>query len=73
MKFEQPEPEEWLEYVKKGDAHPQLPVWLKEVRDSRNLKRQVKLPEQKSVDQSRGSRKAARKMDFISRGKMNGR
>lgn len=73
MKFEQPEPEEWLEYVKKGDAHPQLPVWLKEVRDSRNLKRQVKLPEQKSVDQSRGSRKAARKMDFISRGKMNGK
>jgi 23S rRNA pseudouridine1911/1915/1917 synthase len=29
MKFEVPEPEEWLEYVKKGDLHPTVPVWQK--------------------------------------------
>ena len=72
MKFEMPEPEEWLEYVRAGDRHPDLPVWLKEARNSRNLKRSEKMPEQNLVDQSRGSRKAARKMDFISRGKMGG-
>ena len=28
MKFEVPEPEEWLEYVKKGDFKPKTPVWI---------------------------------------------
>lgn len=73
MKFEQPEPAEWLSYVEQGDKHPALPVWFKEVRNSRNFKKSEKLPEQKVINQSRGARKAARKMDFISRGKMGGK
>ena len=70
MKFEQPEPAEWQEYVERGDRHPELPVWFKEVRNSKNFKKSEKLPAQKTIDQTRSARKAARKMDFISRGKM---
>lgn len=70
MKFEVPEPAEWLEYVKKGDRHPELPIWFKEAKNSRNLKHSEKLPGQSAIDSVRGARKNARKMDFISRGKL---
>lgn len=30
MMFQVPESEEWLEYVKKGDFHPETPEWAKE-------------------------------------------
>lgn len=70
MKFEEAESAEWQEYVERGDFHPELPVWFKEVRNSSNFKKSEKLPAQKTIDQSRSQRKAARKMDFISRGKL---
>ncbi len=31
MKFEVPEPAEWLEYVQKGDSHPATPAWIEEI------------------------------------------
>lgn len=31
MKFEVPEPQAWLEYVKKGDKNPVTPVWIEEL------------------------------------------
>lgn len=30
MRFEVPEDKEWIEYVKKGDPHPQKPIWQQE-------------------------------------------
>lgn len=37
MMFQVPEPESWLEYVKKGDTHPDAPAWRQE--KSRSSKR----------------------------------
>ena len=39
MKFEEAESAEWQEYVERGDFHPVLPVWFKEVRNSSNFKK----------------------------------
>ncbi|MGN0729515.1 RluA family pseudouridine synthase [Treponema sp.] len=65
LRFEIPEPENWAEYVQKGDPHPVPPVWAEEKKsiDVYNAR----------VENIKGSghslRKQARKMDFISRGK----
>ncbi len=64
MHFEVPEPEEWLSYVKKGDPHPEEPVWKKERLTERRS--EEKFP---SVKTKPLSRKAERGMDFIARGK----
>ncbi|MCR5218031.1 RluA family pseudouridine synthase [Treponema sp.] len=60
MRFDIPEPEEWLEYVKKGDRHPQTPVWFKKFKPEP----QKNIPLQKTE-----SRKSLRHMNFIERGK----
>jgi len=39
MMFQVPEPEEWIEYVKKGDFHPQTPIWNKEFEESKKNER----------------------------------
>lgn len=39
MMFQVPEPEEWLEYVKKGDFHPETPIWNKEFEESKKCER----------------------------------
>lgn len=39
MMFQVPEPEEWLEYVKKGDFHPETPIWNKEFEESKKSER----------------------------------
>jgi len=39
MKFEVPEPEEWMEYVKKGDAHPVVPAWQKDFTGNKTSKK----------------------------------
>lgn len=64
LRFEVPEPAEWLEYVKKGDKNPEKPIWKQEKTNNR------KSSFEKLTNDSLGpSRKSIRKMDFISRGK----
>lgn len=65
MKFEQSEPAEWETYVKTGDKNPEIPIWFKEVRNSKNFKKMQKIPSQKDIDQSRNARKTSRKIGFI--------
>ncbi len=64
MKFEVPEPEEWSEYVKKGDKHPKKPVWdLPQSRPNTGRHEELKL------GQRRLSAKDKAHMDFIKSGK----
>ncbi|MBE6355069.1 RluA family pseudouridine synthase [Treponema sp.] len=59
MRFDIPEPEEWLNYVKKGDSHPALPVWLQKQKPEHKPSAHVIKTE---------SRKSLRHMNFIERG-----
>lgn len=73
MKFEVPESPEWMEYVQKGDPHPAAPVWSKDFgMPAGHGRRGNQAPSNASI-QTHGSRRSARKMDFIQRGKMMGR
>lgn len=63
MSFEIPEPEEWVQYVKKGDRNPETPVWRAE-RPARNDSFGENMQET-----GRSYRRKLKKMDFISRGK----
>ena len=65
MSFEIPEPEEWELYVKKGDLHPQTPVWANERKE--RIQYNAQIENIKTPDHS--LRRQARKMDFIARGK----
>lgn len=74
--FEVPEPEEWLEYVKKGDSYPETPVWDnfgKKVSGNSNRNRKGKSSAHKPEGIKLGERKLTRKdsahMDFIQQGK----
>lgn len=68
MKFEVPEPEEWIEYVKQGDPHPKTPIW----RQSQNQHtKKESAPAVEGV--KRISRKQSTKMDFIAQGKLRGK
>lgn len=63
MKFEVPEPEEWIKYVEKGDEHPRTPIW-----------REKKVPQTQDFVptndfKKRLSKKQTSHMDFITRGK----
>jgi 23S rRNA pseudouridine1911/1915/1917 synthase len=71
MKFEIPEPEEWLAYVKKGDEKPATPVWQREkpVHDARkdgDIYSKIRHDAEDRI-----SHKKLAGMDFISRGKMH--
>lgn len=63
--FEVPEPDEWCEYVKRGDKHPQLPVWKKEQSEQKKHHSNNEL----QLGQKRLSKKEAAHMDFIQAGK----
>ena len=62
LRFEVPEPEEWLLYVQRGDRHPQTPIWF-----DREAQRQMRQSYTNSspVPAPRLSRKQRSKMDFI--------
>ena len=77
MKFEVAEPDEWLEYVKRGDLNPEVPVWVK---GFEGKKHQVDNKSQKyknhynddsgiELGQKRLSRKEDSHLDFIQAGK----
>ena len=79
LKFEVKEPETWLEYVKKGDFHPETPVWIKELHEkfentkgehfhSRGHGNTENFPPEKRL-----SRKQTSKKYFIEAGKKRGR
>lgn len=65
MKFEVPESEEWLAYVKKGDEHPVLPVW-----QNTEYAKKESVHRQHQEKESYVSRKKISGMYFIARGKM---
>ena len=69
MKFEVPEPEEWIEYVKKGDLHAKKAIWVShpEGKKNNNKNQEIKL------GQKRLSRKDIAHMNFIESGKKGGR
>ena len=70
MKFEVPEPEEWSEYVKKGDFHPKKPVWdlPQNIKDFSNKSGHTHHEEIK-LGQRRLTAKDKAHMDFIKSGK----
>ena len=70
-KFEVPEPEEWGEYVKKGDKHPKKPVWdLPENRASASRSSsRSQHHDELQLGQRRLSAKDKAHMDFIKSGK----
>lgn len=63
MKFEVPEPEEWIKYVEKGDEHPRTPIW-REKSTPKNY-----TPKAPVEMKMRLSKKQSSHMDFIARGK----
>lgn len=65
MRFEVPEPEEWLSYVEKGDHHPKTPIWRQ-----KNPMANKKAPVKEYKGPVHLSGKQAAKMDFISKGKL---
>lgn len=60
LRFDIPEPQEWLDYVKKGDPKPELPVWLQKNQSSHKAEK---------ITITGESRKSLRHMNFIERGK----
>ena len=61
MRFEVAEPEEWAEYVKKGDKNPKPPVWQK--KNDRNENRDIM-----NIKAERAfSKKQMAHMDFMER------
>ena len=71
MKFEVPEPEEWSEYVKKGDKHPKKPVWdlPQNHRNSAHSASRGQHHDELQLGQRRLSAKDKAHMDFIKSGK----
>lgn len=63
MRFEIPEPDEWLAYVKAGDKNPRVPIWNQK-RENHQKPVKENVPMQKRL----GGKKASH-MDFIARGK----
>lgn len=66
MKFEVPEPENWAEYVEKGDLHPEKPLWDKSFE---NGKKAGAKKEELKLGEKRLSRKDKAHMNFIESGK----
>ena len=72
MKFEVPEPETWLEYVKKGDPNPKTPLWIESLKNSFDKKgERFHRKHENSLDlgQKRLSKKDRAHMNFIEAGK----
>lgn len=72
MKFEVPEPQEWVEYVKRGDVHPVEPVWIQNSNSrGKNGSRSTngKHSDELKLGQKRLSRKDMAHMNFIESGK----
>lgn len=72
MKFEVPEPETWLEYVKKGDPNPKTPLWIESLKNSFDKKgERFHGRHENSLDlgQKRLSKKDRAHMNFIEAGK----
>lgn len=67
LKFEVPEPEEWKEYVLKGDLHPQKTLW------ANNRKENTKKDNNVILEQRRLSQKQKSHMNFIEAGKKHQR
>ncbi|MFA6857194.1 MAG: RluA family pseudouridine synthase [Treponema sp.] len=72
MKFEIPEPAEWLEYVKKGDLHPAVPVWQKEFDKKHTARKHTAHNETKQEQQDHVSGRKLAHMSFMDRGKIYG-
>ena len=68
MKFEVPEPAEWLDYVKKGDLKPETPVWVSSS-SGRSHKFDYHKNEKVELGEKRLSRKEQSHLDFIQAGK----
>lgn len=77
MVFEVPEPDEWAEYVEKGDKHPEKPVWVVERNAGFEKKGKTGGKNKHSNDLSVGNRPLNNKqkshMDFIQAGKRFGK
>ena len=71
MMFQVPEPEEWLEYVKKGDFHPETPIWNKEFEESKKSERRNSKRDNENVilGERRISAKDKAHSNFIELGK----
>lgn len=71
LMFQVPEPNEWLEYVKKGDTHPETPIWNREFVDSQKSQRRNAKKESKEVilGERRISAKDRAHSNFIELGK----
>ena len=63
MRFEIPEPDEWLSYVKAGDKNPRVPIW-----NQKRENHQKPVKENAPMQKRLGGKKASH-MDFIARGK----
>jgi 23S rRNA pseudouridine1911/1915/1917 synthase len=78
LKFEIPEPEEWLSYVKKGDFHPARPLWAPETKKTAvphsyaNKKRDNRIQKAGNTEKTTG-RKKRNSMDFIEKGRLRNR
>jgi 23S rRNA pseudouridine1911/1915/1917 synthase len=70
MKFEVPEPEEWLSYVKKGDSHPVVPVWQKVFDTKHTEKKKNIYNEAKHIEKEHVSGRQLAHMSFMERGKI---
>lgn len=69
MKFEVPEPVQWAEYVTKGDAKPEKPIWLQNENKSSYGKTHKNEKNNVSLGERRLSRKDKAHMNFIESGK----
>lgn len=70
MKFEVPEPEEWLQYVKKGDSHPAVPVWQKAFTEKHPAVKRNHGNDAKLVPKEYVSGKKLAHMSFMERGRL---
>ena len=73
MIFEVPEPEEWIDYTKKGDKHPETPVWMVEKTEKFAKMKKADDKDELKLGERKLSRKAAAHMDFIQQGRNHGR
>jgi 23S rRNA pseudouridine1911/1915/1917 synthase len=72
MKFEVPEPAEWLAYVHRGDPHPVLPVWQKGFDAEQYGEKKTHAGKQKDIYKKTKTYVSGKKlahMNFMERGK----
>jgi len=71
MMFQVPEPQEWIEYVKKGDSKPETPIWNKEFEQNKKTERRSSKKENGNIilGEKRISAKEKAHSNFIELGK----